>query len=297
MIVEKSIYNFLEEVKPLSILLIEEDLAGNPIKHLAPTLQSVFLTLFQNNLLTYRDQYPLWIGSQAEQPNSDLEVIDKFTGEVVTRVALADEATIDRAIAAATAAAPAMAALPAYARQQALEHCVERFRERFDELAPQLQLQDRADLVLLCRGRELAHDGAVGQLHRDDEEGAAEVDHEAVDLAVLQGLNGGRVVVEDLRLVVGLDLLFDELEAGRAHRGPEVVALQVRDALLDGGLLVVQGPESRGHRPRVHRSCGSGGEERHTGQRTVFSLAQVSRALRGINAWNCASSACQSGLT
>jgi flavin-dependent dehydrogenase len=40
--------------------LIEEDLAGNSITHLAPTLQSVFLTLFQNNLLTYRDQYPLF---------------------------------------------------------------------------------------------------------------------------------------------------------------------------------------------------------------------------------------------
>ena len=40
--------------------LIEEDLAGKSIAHLAPTLQSVFLTLFQNNLLTYRDQYPLF---------------------------------------------------------------------------------------------------------------------------------------------------------------------------------------------------------------------------------------------
>ena len=40
--------------------LIEEDLAGRSIEHLAPTLQSVFLTLFQNNLLTYRDQYPLF---------------------------------------------------------------------------------------------------------------------------------------------------------------------------------------------------------------------------------------------
>lgn len=40
--------------------LIEEDLAGKSITHLAPTLQSVFLTLFQNNLLTYRDQYPLF---------------------------------------------------------------------------------------------------------------------------------------------------------------------------------------------------------------------------------------------
>ena len=40
--------------------LIEEDLAGRSIKQLAPTLQSVFLTLFQNNLLTYRGQYPLF---------------------------------------------------------------------------------------------------------------------------------------------------------------------------------------------------------------------------------------------
>ena len=40
--------------------LIEEDMAGRAITHLAPTLQSVFLTLFQNNLLTYRDQYPLF---------------------------------------------------------------------------------------------------------------------------------------------------------------------------------------------------------------------------------------------
>ncbi len=40
--------------------LVEEDLAGNSIEHLAPSLQSVFLTLFQNNLLTYRDQYPLF---------------------------------------------------------------------------------------------------------------------------------------------------------------------------------------------------------------------------------------------
>ncbi len=39
------------------------------------------------------------------------------------------------------------------------------------------------DLFLLRRGRELAHDRAVGQLDRDREEGAAQVDHEAVDLA------------------------------------------------------------------------------------------------------------------
>ena len=40
--------------------LIADDMAGRSLQHLAPTLQSVFLTLFQNNLLTYRDQYPLF---------------------------------------------------------------------------------------------------------------------------------------------------------------------------------------------------------------------------------------------
>lgn len=40
--------------------LIEEDLAGKSIKTLAPTLQSLFLTLFQNNLTAYQDQYPLF---------------------------------------------------------------------------------------------------------------------------------------------------------------------------------------------------------------------------------------------
>lgn len=40
--------------------LIEDDLAGQSIVQQAPTLQSIFLTLFQNNLLTYRDQYPLF---------------------------------------------------------------------------------------------------------------------------------------------------------------------------------------------------------------------------------------------
>ena len=40
--------------------MIAEDMAGRPISQLAPTLQSVYLTLFQNNLLTYRDQYPMF---------------------------------------------------------------------------------------------------------------------------------------------------------------------------------------------------------------------------------------------
>jgi acyl-CoA reductase-like NAD-dependent aldehyde dehydrogenase len=62
-------------------------------------------------------------------------VFDKFTGELATRVALADETIIDQAIAAAERAREPMAALPAYTRQAILQHCVRRFAERAEELS------------------------------------------------------------------------------------------------------------------------------------------------------------------
>ncbi len=40
--------------------LVQQDLEGLPIDQLAPKLESTFLLLFQNNLLTYEDQYPLF---------------------------------------------------------------------------------------------------------------------------------------------------------------------------------------------------------------------------------------------
>lgn len=82
-----------------------------------------------------RESYPLWLGGRAAEPNLDLEVADKYSGEVVTRVPLADEATIGQGIAAAERAREPMAALPAYERQRVLTHCVRRFEERADELA------------------------------------------------------------------------------------------------------------------------------------------------------------------
>jgi acyl-CoA reductase-like NAD-dependent aldehyde dehydrogenase len=68
-------------------------------------------------------------------------VLDKFSGEVATRVAMADEAAIDRAIAAAVAAAEPMARMAAYERQAVLMHCVSRFGERADELAEALCIE------------------------------------------------------------------------------------------------------------------------------------------------------------
>ena len=90
---------------------------------------------------TLQPTYPLYVANRPEQPNSDLPVIDKYTGAVATRVALADAATIDRGIAAAVGAAPACARMAAYERQAVLAHCVTRFTERRDELAQALCIE------------------------------------------------------------------------------------------------------------------------------------------------------------
>lgn len=82
-----------------------------------------------------RDSYPLYLANEAQTPNLDLEVTDKYTGKVATRVALANAKIIDAGIAATVEAAEPMARMPAYARQEVLAHCVKRFQERFEELA------------------------------------------------------------------------------------------------------------------------------------------------------------------
>jgi len=82
-----------------------------------------------------KDIYPLYLNNKAGQPNADLEVTDKFTGEVAFRTALATPEIIDRAIAGAVRAAEPMARLASYEKRDVLDHCVARFRERFDELA------------------------------------------------------------------------------------------------------------------------------------------------------------------
>jgi len=82
-----------------------------------------------------KDVYPLYLANEAQQPNTDLAVTDKFTGEVAFRCAQADAATIDAGIAAAVEAAEPMARMASYERQAVLQHCVDRFKERFDELA------------------------------------------------------------------------------------------------------------------------------------------------------------------
>ena len=81
------------------------------------------------------DRYPFYLANHPSAPNHDLEVVDKFTGEVATRVSMAKPSHIDEGIAAAVSAAPAMRRQKAYERQAVLQHCVSRFQERFEEFA------------------------------------------------------------------------------------------------------------------------------------------------------------------
>jgi acyl-CoA reductase-like NAD-dependent aldehyde dehydrogenase len=82
-----------------------------------------------------KKSYPYYLANQPVAANTDLDVLDKYSGKRATRVAFADAATMRKAIVAAHKARAAMAAFPPDARRDALEHCVRRFDERREELA------------------------------------------------------------------------------------------------------------------------------------------------------------------
>ena len=85
--------------------------------------------------------YPYYLANHPEASNTELEVLNKFSGEVVSRVALADAEAIDRAITAAVGAAEPMRKMAPYERKEVLLHCVKRFTERAEELAHVLCLE------------------------------------------------------------------------------------------------------------------------------------------------------------
>ena len=85
--------------------------------------------------LKLAESYPYYLANEAVYANTDLQVTNKYTGEVATSVALADAVVIDQAIAAAEASQEALLAMAPYERQAILNHCVKRFEERFEELA------------------------------------------------------------------------------------------------------------------------------------------------------------------
>jgi len=82
-----------------------------------------------------KKSYPYYLANRPVAANTDLEVLDKYSGKRATRVAFADAATMRKAVVAAHKARTTMAAFPPDARRDVLEHCARRFDERREELA------------------------------------------------------------------------------------------------------------------------------------------------------------------
>ena len=138
-----------------------------------------------------KNSYPYYLANEAVFANQDLDVTDKYSGEVATRVAMADAATIDKAIDAADKATKPMAKLAPYERQAILNHCVKRFEERYEELA----------LALCIEAGKPIKDarGEVGRLidtFRVAAEEAVRIDGEMPNLEIAARAKGYRGMVK-----------------------------------------------------------------------------------------------------
>ena len=88
-----------------------------------------------------QESYPYYLGNKPVAANQDLEVRNKYTGEVASRVALADAKAVDKAIGKAAGARDAMAAMAPHKRQSILNHLVQRCMERQEEFAQALCIE------------------------------------------------------------------------------------------------------------------------------------------------------------
>ncbi|NNF43274.1 MAG: aldehyde dehydrogenase family protein [Phycisphaerales bacterium] len=98
-------------------------------------------TTTKENATGLRASYPYYLAGEAVAANTDLEVTNKYTGDVATRVALADAATIDTAITAAVEAFDELRRWPAFRRKAVLQHVVRRMEERAEEMAVALAIE------------------------------------------------------------------------------------------------------------------------------------------------------------
>ncbi len=85
--------------------------------------------------------YPYYLANRPQQPNTDLVVLDKYSGKPATRVAVPDAKAVEKAIVAAVKATAPMRRFKPWARQAVLQHCARRFAERRDELAEALCIE------------------------------------------------------------------------------------------------------------------------------------------------------------
>lgn len=82
-----------------------------------------------------KDTYPIYLANEPFTPNFDLEVRNKYSGDIAAIVPLATPEHIESAIEWAVKASKPMRDLPSYKKADVLHHCVDRFKSRFDDLA------------------------------------------------------------------------------------------------------------------------------------------------------------------
>ncbi len=87
------------------------------------------------------DPRPLLLAGQPTAGATSVPVIFPYDGSEFARVAMADEAQVEQALAAAVAAAPVVAALPPFRRAEILLAAAELVRGRREELARQMTLE------------------------------------------------------------------------------------------------------------------------------------------------------------
>lgn len=85
--------------------------------------------------------YPYYLANKPQTSKQMLEVRDKYSGKIATRVAVPDAKATERAIVAAVKATRPMREFKPWARQAVLQHCAKRFAERRDELAQALCIE------------------------------------------------------------------------------------------------------------------------------------------------------------
>ncbi len=228
----------------------------------------------EGNFTMLQTRYPYYLANRAQQPNADLDVTNKFTGERASRVALADAKVLDQAIAAASAAARPMRQLAAWQRKAVLQHVASRCRDRAEELAQQLTIEagkpikySRLEVSRLIDTVEIAAEestrivrrsaaagylGACGGLPRDVEARAAGAvcAHHAVELSAQPGRPQNRAG-DGLRLPVCA-------EAGQrdADRRADAGRNPGRDRFAGGRVFDPAAQEQR-LPPRLSRTSGS----------------------------------------
>ncbi|MGB1927303.1 MAG: aldehyde dehydrogenase family protein, partial [Rubripirellula sp.] len=79
--------------------------------------------------------HPYYLAGVATTSADQLPVVNKYTQEIASHVALADSKAIEFAVNAAVAARQPMQDLAPFEKKAILQHCSMRFRERYDELA------------------------------------------------------------------------------------------------------------------------------------------------------------------